>query len=61
MDKKYICPWCGSEEITYGVQNGAADVRPAKPIAIARENLIHVICKKCGTVIRSYIEKPQKF
>lgn len=61
MNKKYVCPWCGSEEVTYGVQNGEANVRPAKPFTSTKVKLIHVICKKCGTIIRSYVEEPNKF
>lgn len=62
MQEKYKCPWCGCEEVVYGVQTDRGRVKPAKPISFDRgEKLIHVICKKCGTIVRSYVENPEKY
>ena len=62
MQKKYKCSWCGSENMIYGVQTDGGRVKPAKPVTLsAGEKVIHVICKQCGTIARSYIEHPEKF
>lgn len=61
MQEKYKCSWCGCEEMGYGVQDGKARVRPAKPVTLTGEKIIHVMCKECGTIVRSYIEHPEKF
>lgn len=62
MMNKYKCPWCGCEEVVYGVQTDEAKVRPAKPITFdSGEILIHVICRKCGTVLRSYVRDPERY
>lgn len=61
MQEKYKCPWCGCEQVVYGVQAYQAKVLPVKRVTFPTgEKLIHVICKECGTVIRSYVENPQK-
>lgn len=44
-DKKYICPWCGCEEVVKGIQSTYAKVQPDKAVTIKGENLIHIICK----------------
>ncbi len=36
-----------------------AKVQPNKTLTFKGENLVHVICKNCGTVVRSYVENPQ--
>ena len=38
-----------------------AKVQPNKTLTLKGENLVHVICKNCGTVVRSYVENPQVF
>ena len=52
--KQYVCPWCGGKDVVEGIQSTYAKVQPNKG-----ENLVHVICKNCGTVVRSYVENPQ--
>lgn len=61
MEKNYKCPWCGCEDMVYGVQTDKARIKPAKTITFVEEKLIHVICKQCGTIVRSYVEHPEKF
>lgn len=62
MQEKYKYPWCGCEEVVYGVQTGRAKVRPAKRVTFdIGEKLIHVIYKHCGTVLSSYVENTQKY
>lgn len=56
MQEKYKCPWCGCEEVVYGVQTDRGRVKPAKPISFDRgEKLIHVM------IVRSYVENPEKY
>ena len=60
MQEKYKCPWCGSDKMVYGVQTDRGRVKPAKKVTLsAGENVIHVICKECGTIVRSYVEHPE--
>ena len=61
MEEKYKCSWCGCEEVVYGVQTDRGKVRQAKKITLDEgQALIHVICKSCGTVLRSYVKNPEK-
>lgn len=56
-----VCPHCGARENVVGVQEGYSSVRPAyKLLSLKEQALYHVICAKCGTVIRSYVENPEK-
>lgn len=56
MEMTYKCPYCGSDEVVYGVQSDRGKVRPAKRMTVDEgQGLIHVICRHCGTVIRSYV------
>lgn len=56
--KDHTCPWCDSKEIVIGEQMGYGNVQPNRFMTIKGEPLLHVICKNCGTVIRSYVEHP---
>ena len=61
MEKKDICPYCGCEEVVIGRQRSNAKVEPLERHFVLREQeLYHVICLKCGSVIRSYVKKPEK-
>ena len=61
MEEQYKCPWCGCEDVVYGAQADKGKVRPAKNVTFNEgQILIHVICKSCGTVLRSYVKKPEK-
>ena len=55
----YVCPWCGGKDVVEGIQSTYAKVQPNKALTLKGENLIHVICKNCGTAVRSYVENPQ--
>ena len=58
--KKDVCPRCGCEETMEGKQVAEGSVFPREAVFVLmkRSALIHVICRKCGTVIRSYVEYP---
>ena len=61
MEEQYKCPWCGCEDVVYGVQADKGKVRPAKTVTFNEgQALIHVICKSCGTVLRSYVKKTRE-
>ena len=59
--KQDICPHCGEMETVSGRQTGEGGVirTDSKPMLYSLD-LYHVICKKCGTVIRSYVLEPKK-
>ena len=47
--------------MVYGVQTDRGRVKPAKKVTWSvGENVIHVICKECGTIVRSYVQHPEK-
>ena len=59
--KKDICPHCGGTKVVIGKQDGEARVFDPDAITILfGTRLFHVICRNCGTVIRSYVEDPKK-
>lgn len=55
------CPYWGGEEFVEGVQSsGYAQISPAnKTFTLRSEKLYHVICLKCGTIVRSYVNNPE--
>ena len=59
--KQDICPHCGEMETVSGRQTGEGGVirTDSKPMLYSLD-LYHVRCKKCGTVIRSYVLEPKK-
>ena len=59
--KKDICPHCGETETVYGKQFGQGSVVRADAFTlIFGIPLYHVICRTCGTVIRSYVESTER-
>lgn len=59
--KQYVCPWCGGKDVVEGIQSAYAKVQPNKTLTFKGESLVHVICKECGTVLRSYVKNPKIF
>ena len=59
--KQDICPYCGGTETVSGRQTTEGGVirTDSKPM-LRSLDLYHVICNKCGTVIRSYVLEPKK-
>lgn len=53
------CPYCGGTELTeafqtaYGAVSGTSNRLGGVP-------LYHTVCLKCGSVVRSYVKKPEK-
>lgn len=60
MKQQETCPYCGARDNVIGLQDGYAALRKPKLMAMRKQGLYHVICAKCGTVIRSYVENPEK-
>ena len=57
--KQDICPHCGGTETVTGKQHREGGICPANSLFGFRNvPLYHVICRNCGTVIRSYVENP---
>ena len=62
MNKQLTCSFCGaSDTVLCKQQKGYAGVyRADRKIATHQQYLYHEICKNCGTVVRSYINEPEK-
>ncbi|NBI10069.1 hypothetical protein D1641_08555 [Colidextribacter sp. OB.20] len=58
--KQEVCPHCGGTKLVAGVQQQQGRVwpYPARGLNLGQE-LIHIICKSCGTVVRSYVDYPE--
>lgn len=61
MTDKYVsrCPYCGGTDMieTYQSAYGATTVVGN---VFRGADLYHVICKNCGSVVRSYVKTPEK-
>lgn len=61
-EKRDVCPYCGGTELAKGIQSGHGGVLPMGRLTVfSQQRLIHLICRRCGTVVRSYIENPEDF
>lgn len=56
--KNLSCPFCGGTEFTEGIQEYQGAVHKTKGIGMA-QNLYHVFCAECGSVVRSYVCNPK--
>lgn len=60
--KPDVCPQCGGTDLIKGKQTAHGSVVPYNSITFLKSrSLIHLICRRCGTVVRSYIEDPRDF
>jgi DNA-directed RNA polymerase subunit RPC12/RpoP len=61
--KQDTCPYCGGTELMKGKQFSQGCVFPyeKKTMWGTQHDLVHLICRGCGTVVRSYIEHPEQF
>lgn len=56
-----VCPVCGGQRLIRCVQDNYAAVSPAdKLLTLKSQPLYHEICTVCGTVVRSFVKKPEK-
>ena len=62
MDQKQdICPHCGGTDTAVGMQAAQARVIHKDAITLfGGQDLFHVICLTCGTVVRSFVKHPEK-
>jgi len=59
--KKEICPHCGGTETVIGKQDGEGRIFAKAAITIMfGTKVFHIVCRNCGTIIRSYVEDPSK-
>ena len=60
MENLYCsCPCCGGTEMIEAYQSGyAAVISPSHKMGGAA--LYHSICRRCGSVVRSYVKDPEK-
>lgn len=54
-----LCPYCGGTEMIEACQNGYAVVS-ATGNKLGGKPLYHSICRRCGSVVRSYVKEPEK-
>ncbi len=56
--KNLVCTYCGGTEMVRGVQTGYASITKIK--GWLGQSLYYDICANCGTVVRSFVENPEK-
>ena len=54
-----VCPYCGGTEMIESLQSGYAAIT-AKDNIFGGVSLYHSVCRNCGSVVRSYVKKPEK-
>jgi hypothetical protein len=60
-NNKELCPLCNNHELGWGRQSGEGKVYPTDAIFSNGSAIYHLICKECGHILRSKVEKPHKF
>jgi hypothetical protein len=53
------CPFCGGTEFIEVFQAAYGAVT-AMDNRLGGRNLYHAVCRKCGSVVRSYVKEPEK-
>ena len=53
------CPYCGGTEMIECFQAGYGAISAVKH-KLGGSALYHSVCRGCGTVVRSYVKKPEK-
>jgi hypothetical protein len=53
------CPYCHGSEFIEGKQEGHAQMTSCASTWYSVD-LYHVICRRCGSVVRSYVKDPEK-
>lgn len=61
MTDKYVftCPYCGGSEMIEAFQGGYGAVYGTLN-KWGGCGLFHSVCRKCGSVVRSYVKEPEK-
>lgn len=53
------CPYCGGTEMIEVYQCGHAAVMEVNSMWHVAD-LYHAVCRRCGSVVRSYVKEPEK-
>ncbi len=53
------CPYCGGEEMIEAFQSCYGAVTATSNVLGGR-TLYHMICRNCGSVVRSFVKEPEK-
>ena len=53
------CPYCGGTEMIETFQTGYA-AATAVSNKLGGRALYHAVCRRCGSVVRSYVKEPEK-
>ena len=53
------CPYCGGTEMIEAYQSAYGAVT-AKNNVWGGTPLFHTVCRRCGSVVRSYVREPEK-
>ncbi len=59
MQKECTCPFCGGIELIESYQSAYGSVT-AVSNRMGGVALYHLICRNCGSVVRSYVKEPEK-
>lgn len=54
-----VCPFCGGNEVITAYQSAYGAVSAVENI-FGGCALYHSICRKCGSILRSYVKEPEK-
>lgn len=54
------CPYCGCTELGSGKQNSYANITVDGHLFKSSE-VSHIICTRCGSIVHSYVEHPERF
>ncbi len=52
------CPFCGGTELIKGYQSGYGAILGES--SVCGGALYHIVCRNCGSVVRSYVDDPEK-
>lgn len=56
--KPESCPFCNGNEFIEAKQTGYACISGSENIW-SSQDLYHLICRRCGSVVRSYVKDPE--
>ncbi|MBP5269456.1 MAG: hypothetical protein ILO42_00695 [Clostridia bacterium] len=54
-----VCPYCGGNEMIEAYQS-AYGALTAKSNPFGGCALYHAVCRRCGSVVRSFVKEPEK-
>lgn len=65
MKQKTICPECGSKEMGLGYTYGDGSMHSKTTVLgmkafVQASNVVTIVCKNCGLLVKSYAETPSK-